>query len=48
MIDLKNKLGKLLERASLWCFINQYLVAGWICFAIAAVLVAVMLAINLG
>ena len=46
MIDLKNKLGKLLERASMWCFINQYLVASWICFVIAAVLVAVMITIN--
>ena len=37
-----------LARALQWSVINQYLVASWICFAIGAALVAVMLAINLG
>lgn len=46
MLDLRNRVRNLLERASLWCFINQYLVASIFCFAIAAGLVLMVLAIN--
>lgn len=35
-----------LARAATWCWINQYLVASIFCFIIAAILVAVILAIN--
>jgi hypothetical protein len=41
-----DRLRKLLERASMWCFLNQYLIASIICFLIAGVLVSIMLAIN--
>jgi hypothetical protein len=41
-----DRLRELLAQASMWCFLNQYLIASIICFLIAGVLVSIMLAIN--
>lgn len=41
-----DRLRKWLEQASMWCFINQYLVASIICFLVAGALALFILAIN--
>lgn len=43
-----DRLRKWLDQASMWCFINQYLVASIMCFLIAGALALVILTINFG
>jgi hypothetical protein len=40
------RLRELLSQASLWCLLNQYLIASIICFLVAGALLATLLAIN--